>query len=132
LVYTPEKARNSHIRISKFSIYYDFFNISYLLFLRHFIRYFLHLHFKCYLQSPLYPPPTLLLNPPSPASWPWHSSVLGHIIFAIPRASPPVDGRLGHPMLHMWPATWVPPCVFFGWWSSPWELRGSARLTLIA
>jgi hypothetical protein len=24
----------------------------------------------------------------------------------------------------MQPELWVPPCVFFGWWSSPWELQG--------
>jgi hypothetical protein len=24
----------------------------------------------------------------------------------------------------MWPVPWVPPCVFFGWWSSPRELQG--------
>ena len=35
------------------------------------IRYFLHLHFKCYPQSPLYPLTTLLPSPPTPASWPW-------------------------------------------------------------
>jgi hypothetical protein len=50
-----------------------------------FIRYFLHLHFKCYLKSPLCPPPTLLPYPPTPTSWPWHSPVLGHIKFARPR-----------------------------------------------
>jgi hypothetical protein len=66
-----------------------------------FIRYFLHLHFKCYLESSPYPPPTLLLNPPTPASWPWHSAVLGHMIFIIPRAFPPIDGLLGQPLLHM-------------------------------
>jgi hypothetical protein len=49
-----------------------------------FIRYFLHLHFRCYPQSPLYPPPALLPNPPTPASWPWHSPVLGHMIFTRP------------------------------------------------
>jgi hypothetical protein len=65
--------------------------------LNYFITYFLHLHFKCYPQSPLYTPPALLPNPPTPTSWPWHSPVLGHI----PRASPPIDGQLGHPMLHM-------------------------------
>jgi hypothetical protein len=43
----------------------------------------------------------LLPNPPTPASWPWHSPVLGHIIFARPRTSPPNDGRLGHLLLHM-------------------------------
>jgi hypothetical protein len=66
-----------------------------------FIRYLLYLHFKCYPQSPLYPPLTLLPNPPTSASWPWHSPLLGHMIFARPRASPPIDGQLGHPLLHM-------------------------------
>jgi hypothetical protein len=50
-----------------------------------FIRYFLYIHFKCYPESSLYPPSTLLPYPPTPASWPWHSPVLGHIKFAIPR-----------------------------------------------
>jgi hypothetical protein len=54
-------------------------------FFQFFIRYFLHLHFKCYLESPLYPPPILLPDPPTPTSWPWHSPVLGNIKFAIPR-----------------------------------------------
>jgi hypothetical protein len=65
-----------------------------------FIRYFLHLQFKCYPKNPLYPQ-TLLPNLPTPASWPWHSSILGHIIFTRPRASPPNDGHLGHPLLQM-------------------------------
>jgi hypothetical protein len=50
-----------------------------------FITYFLQLHFKCYPKSPLYPPPALLLYPPIPTSWPWHSPVLGYIKFARPR-----------------------------------------------
>jgi hypothetical protein len=66
-----------------------------------FIRYFLHLQFKCYPESPLYFTPGLFPNSPTPTSWPWHSPVLGHIIFARPRASPPNDGRLGHLLLHM-------------------------------
>jgi hypothetical protein len=66
-----------------------------------FFRYFLYLHFKCYPQRLLYPPPALLPNPPTPASWPWHSPVLGHMIFPRPRASPPIDGRLGYLLLHM-------------------------------
>ena len=75
-----------------------------------FTRYFLHLHFKYYPQSPLYPPPTLLPNSPTPASWPWHSPVLGHIR---PRASPPNDDQLGHPLLHMQLETRVAPCFLF-------------------
>jgi hypothetical protein len=66
-----------------------------------FIRYFLHLHFKCYPECSLYPTPTLLPNPPILASWPWHSPVLEHIILARPRASHPTDGQLGHLLLHM-------------------------------
>jgi len=42
-------------------------------FFKIFIRYFLHLHFKCYPKSPLYLPPALLPYPPTPTSWPWHS-----------------------------------------------------------
>jgi hypothetical protein len=63
-----------------------------------FMRHFLHLHFKCYPESLLHPPPALLPNPPTPSSWPCHSPVLGHKIFTRPRAFPP---RLGHPLLHM-------------------------------
>ena len=43
--------------------------------------------------TPLYPLPTLLPNPPTPASWLWHSPVLGHIIFTRPRASPLIDAK---------------------------------------
>ena len=51
-------------------------------------------------KSPI-PSPALLPSPPTPASWPWHSPVLGHMLFARPRASPPIDGQLNHPLLHM-------------------------------
>jgi hypothetical protein len=64
----------------------------------------------------------LLSNPPTPSFWPWHSPILGHMIFTGPRASSPIDGRLGHPLLHMQLETQVPPCVFFDWWFSPREL----------
>ena len=49
-----------------------------------FFRYFLYLHFKCYPESSLYPPPTTLPYPPTPTSWPWHSPELRHIKFARP------------------------------------------------
>jgi hypothetical protein len=49
-----------------------------------FIRYFLHLHFKCYPKSPPYPRHPFLY-PPTPNSWPWCSPVLRHIKFARPR-----------------------------------------------
>ena len=44
--------------------------------------------------------------------------------FTRPRASTPIDDQLGYPLLHMWLEPWVPPCVLFGWWFSPWELLG--------
>jgi hypothetical protein len=40
-------------------------------------------------------------NPPTPASWPCPSPLLGHVIFTSPRSFPPIDGRLGNPLLHM-------------------------------
>jgi hypothetical protein len=24
----------------------------------------------------------------------------------------------------MWSMPWVAPCIFLGWWSSPWDLWG--------
>jgi hypothetical protein len=36
-----------------------------------------------------------------PTSWPWNSPIEVHIIFSRPRASRPIDGLLGHPLLHM-------------------------------
>ena len=75
-------------------------------------------------KSPI-PSPT-----PNPAPQPTHSCFLAlafHCTGAYdhcktPRASPPIDGQLGHPLLHMQLETWVPPCVFFDWWFSPREL----------
>ena len=36
-----------------------------------------------------------------------------------PMASPPIDARQGHPLLHIQLEPWVPPCVLFGLWFSP-------------
>ena len=90
-------------------------------FLWFFKRYFLYLHFKCYPLSlfPLWKPPipsTLLLlnNPPTPSSLSWHFPTLGHWAFTGPKESPPIDAQQGHPLLHMWLESWVPPCVLFG------------------
>jgi hypothetical protein len=78
--------------------------------------------FPC--ESPPSPTPYQLTNPPTPASWPWHSPTLGHRAFTGPRVSPPIDDLQGHPLLHMQLEPRVPPCVIFGWWFSPWELWG--------
>jgi hypothetical protein len=37
---------------------------------------------------------------------------------------PPIDVQQGHTLVHMQLEPWVPPCVFFSWWFSPWELSG--------
>jgi hypothetical protein len=55
-------------------------------------------------KSPISSLPALLNNLPTPTSWLWHSLILGHIIFARPRASPPNDGHL---LLHMQLETWT-------------------------
>jgi hypothetical protein len=103
------------------------------------IRYLLYLHFKCCPLSwfPLQKPPTpsylpLFTNPPTPTSWSWHSPTLGHRAFTGPRASPPIDDRLGHPLLHMQLESWIPPCVLFAWWFSPWELWGYWLVHIVA
>jgi hypothetical protein len=67
-----------------------------------FIRYLLHLHFKCYPKSPLFPPPT-------PAPLPTHSHFLALVVpctgaYKVCKtkgASFPSDGQLGHLLLHM-------------------------------
>jgi hypothetical protein len=45
------------------------------------LRHFLHLHFKCYPESPRYSTRSLFPT----TSWHWHSPVLEHIKFARPR-----------------------------------------------
>jgi hypothetical protein len=52
---------NSNPYKCKFSLYLFFFSSN-------FIRYLIHLHFKCYLESPLYLPPPLPYLP-TPTSW---------------------------------------------------------------
>jgi hypothetical protein len=47
------------------------------------------------------------------------------------RASPPIDDRLGHLLLHIQLEPWVPPCVFFDWWFSPWELWGYCLVHIV-
>jgi hypothetical protein len=52
-------------------------------------------------KSPILSPLPLLPNTPTPASWPRQSPISGHRTFTEPRASPPIDNPLGHPLLHM-------------------------------
>jgi hypothetical protein len=66
----------------------------------------------------------VLTNLPIPAFWPWHSLILGHRAFIEPTASPSIDDRLDHFLLHMQLEPRVLPCVFFDWWFSLRELWG--------
>jgi hypothetical protein len=69
---------------------------------------------------------TPIPNPSTPAYWPWHTPVLWHIIFPRPRASPPIDGLVGHPLLHMQLETqalgFVVPPIGLQTPLSPWVL----------
>ena len=63
----------------------------------------------------------LLPHIPTPTSPPWHFPILEHWAFTGLRASPSIDARLGHPLLHMWLEPWGPPYVLFDWWFRLWE-----------
>jgi hypothetical protein len=77
------------------------------------------LKIPCPLPTPSAP------NPHNPAYWPWHSPILGHTSVTGPRAFPPIDDQLGHPLLHVQlEIDIVPPCVLFDWWFSSKELWG--------
>jgi hypothetical protein len=56
-----------------FALILLFYDTRIFFFSQFFIRYFLYLHFKCYPESPLYPPSARLPYPPIPTSWPWRS-----------------------------------------------------------
>jgi hypothetical protein len=71
---------------------------------------------------PIPSPLPLFTNQPIPAYLSWDSSTLGHRTFTRPRASPLIDVPQVHPLLHMRLEPWVPLCVLFCWWFSPWEL----------
>jgi hypothetical protein len=71
-------------------------------------------------KNPIPFPHPLLTNPPTPVFLSWHSPTLGP--FTRPRAFPLIDVPEDHPLLHIQLEPWVPLCVHFGWWFSPWEL----------
>jgi hypothetical protein len=86
-----------------FSYFFFYFSLLFFLFLDMFFIYisnvipFLVSSPKTPISSPL----PLLTNLQTPVSWPWHSPILGHRTFTGPKASPPTDDKLGHPLLHM-------------------------------
>ena len=40
-------------------------------------------------------------------------------------------GLSSHPLLHLQLEPWVPSCVLFGWWVSPWDLWGVWLVNII-
>jgi hypothetical protein len=69
-------------------------------------------------------PPTLFSHPPTPASWPCYYPVLGHLIFARPRASPPNDDQLGHLLLHIHLETRAPGVLVSSYCYSSYRVTG--------
>jgi hypothetical protein len=87
---------------------------------------------------PIPPSPTSMrvfpgppLHPPTPNSAHWHSPTMGHQVFIGPRASPLLDAQQYYPLQHRLLEQWVLPCVFFGWWFSPYKLWESGWLILL-
>jgi hypothetical protein len=120
-----------HIQTHIFNFYFD-------------IGCFIYLHFKFQM---LYPSPISPLQTPYPSPMlPWRSPI--HI-FPPPCPSILYAGawtwnfhgtnglpshwcQIRHPLLHMQLEPWVPPCILFGWWFSPWELWGVWLVDIIA
>jgi hypothetical protein len=80
--------------------------VKFILFSGFFTSHFLLDIFFIYISSTIPKVPYTFLLPCSPTHpiqlpGPGISSVLGHVIFTRPRASPPTDGPLGHLLLHM-------------------------------
>jgi hypothetical protein len=88
------------------------------------------LDFKCYslslfpLLKPSFLPSFLLTNTHIPTFLSWHSPTLEHRAFTVPRSSALIDAQQSHPLLHMQLESWIPLCVLFGWWFSPWKIWG--------
>jgi hypothetical protein len=52
-------------------------------------------------QKPSIASPTLLPNTPTPTSWPWHFPCTGAYDLRNTKGLIPIDGLIGHPLLHM-------------------------------
>jgi hypothetical protein len=61
----------------------------------------------------LFPLP-MVTNTLTHASLSWHSPMLWYRTCIGPRASPPIDVRQGHPLLHMQLKPWFHPFILFG------------------
>jgi hypothetical protein len=102
-----------------FSLFFHF-----LFFLKYFLFKFqmLSLFLIFPLKTPNCPPP--VHHPPTPPSYPWHSPTLKYRDFIGQSVSLPIDELQGHSLIHMQQYPWIPPCVLFGQWFSPWEIWG--------
>jgi hypothetical protein len=91
--------------------------------------------FQILFPFPVSPPETPYPIPPPPASMqvlPTHPPTLppgpGIAHWGIEpsqeQGPPPIDALQGHHPLHIWLELWIPPCLLFGWWFSPWQLWG--------
>ena len=100
----------------------------YFFFIFCFIGYFVYLHFKCYFLSQV-----PLQKIAIPSTFPCFYEDASHSLTpaSLPSQSPTlrqdqghhlIVAQQGHPLLHMHLEPWVPLCVLFGWWFSPWEL----------
>jgi hypothetical protein len=105
---------NVHFDLFIYLLTYLFINYFYLIF-----SLFTFQMLSSFLVSPLKIPYAF---PPPPApqlthshSQSWHSPTLGHNTFTGPKASPPVDDRLGHHQLDIQLEPHIPPRVFFDW-----------------
>ena len=74
-----KEVKTIHQTKRAFSFFLSFLFLKNIYLFIYFIRHFFYIHFKCYPDSSLYPPSILFPYPPTPASWLWHSPVLGHI-----------------------------------------------------
>jgi hypothetical protein len=74
-------SHQDYLGIIFYLLFFSFFKKIYLLLLLYFSLY----KFQMLSRNFPIPSPALLPYSPTPTSWPWHSPVLGHIKFAIPR-----------------------------------------------
>ena len=88
-----------------------------------------------FLVSPLKTPYSILFCPcyqPTPSHFPFLAfHHRPRWTFPGPKDSPSFDIQQGHPLLHIQLEPWVPPCVLFDWWFSPWEFWGYSLVHIV-
>ena len=102
----PLGAFNHSALLNVMHVYLYTITCIYLLFFFLFLLDIFFIYISNVIPFPSFPSENPLSPPPAPHlihfhSWSWHSPILGHRAFTGPRASPPIDDQLGHPLLHM-------------------------------